>query len=311
MISDLLILTAPTASGKTELSIELSKRFPIEIISSDSRQVYKLMDIGTAKASQSELNQVKHHLIDIILPDETYSAGKFENDAKFIINQIINDKKIPLIVGGTGFYVKSLIYGLDEDNIEENIKVQTREFLKNILESEGPDKIKELLKEKDIDAYNLYSGQNIRRLTRALEFYLVNGYSITKNNINQKKLYNPKYFIISTEREILYDRINKRTIEMWENGLESEVQNLLNLGYGLHNNSLNSVGYRECIYYVNGNLSKDIAISEIQKNTRRFAKRQITWQNNQMNDSEKFLFNSSKLFDKLCIECENFLKNIS
>lgn len=311
MINDLLILTAPTASGKTGISIELSKRFPIEIISADSRQVYKLLDIGTAKASQNELNQVKHYLIDIILPDETYSAGKFEEDANIIINQIIKEKKIPLIVGGTGFYIKSLIYGLEDDKIEDKIKVQTREYLSNILESEGPEKIKELLKEKDIDAYNLYSGQNIRRLTRALEFHLVNGYSITKNNLNQVKRYNPKYFIISTDREVLYNRINKRTIEMWENGLENEVRNLLNLGYGLHNTSLDSVGYRECINYINGNISKEIAIIETQKFTRHYAKRQITWQNNQISDSEKFLFNSSEIFYNLCIECENFLKYIS
>lgn len=311
MIPDLLIITSPTASGKTSLSLELAKRFPIEIISADSRQVYKFMDIGTAKVNQKEQDIVKHHLIDIINPDENYSAGKFENDAKEIINGILDRNKIPIVVGGTGFYIKSLIYGLEEDNISNEKKDEVRTYINEILDNGGPEKLKELLKSEDKDAYVHYEGQNIRRLSRALEFFLINGYSITKQEFHSNLNYNPKYFIIDIARDKLYNNINTRTIEMWENGFEDEVRELLKMGYGLHNPSLNSVGYRECIEYINGNLIKKSAINEMQKFTRHFAKRQLTWIKNQIEEDNKICLNKDKLLDKLCIDCEKYLKNIS
>ena len=311
MNPELLILTAPTASGKTSLSIELSKRFPIEIISADSRQVYRLMDIGTAKVTSNEQNIVKHHLIDIINPDEEYSAGQFERDADLLVQKILAEKKIPLIVGGTGFYIKSLIYGLEDDNIEPEKKVEIRMYIDDLIKNDGIEGIKNILKEKDIEAYNLYQGTNLRRLSRALEYFLANNSSITMKNIIKEKKYEAKYFIINHEREILYQNINKRTLEMWSLGFENEVINLLNLGYGLHNTSLNSVGYRECINYLNSNISKELAISEMQKYTRHFAKRQITWNKNQILSTEKFENTANVVFENLCEECEKYLKKIS
>lgn len=308
-MNDLIILMAPTASGKTSLSLELAKRFPIEIISADSRQIFKYMDIGTAKVTKEEQKLVKHHLIDIINPDESYSAGSFEIYSKKIINNIISNKKIPIVVGGTGFYIKSLVYGLEDDKISDEKKKEVREYINTLLQNEGPEKIANLLKEKDILAYNYYEGNNIRRLSRALEFYLLNGYSITQQKFHSKQNYNPNYFIINTERDKLYHNINQRCIKMWDNGFQNEVENLLKMGYGLHNYSINSVGYRECISYLDNEISKEKAIEEMQKHTRHFAKRQLTWINNQIDD--KVSDTKENILDIMCIKCEKFLKNIS
>ena len=311
MIQDLIILTAPTASGKTNLVLELGKRFPIEAISADSRQIFKLMDIGTAKITFEENQKVKHHIIDIINPDEQYSAGKFETDSIIVVNEIISRKHIPIVVGGTGFYIKSLVEGIEEDNIADNKKLEVRTQINKWLDEFGVDFVKNKLQEIDPLAFRHYKGQNLRRLSRALEYFLINGESITKQIHFNKNNYNPKYFTIDTEREHLYNQINLRTIQMWELGFENEVQKLLELGYGLNNYSLNSVGYRECINYINNVISKEDAISDMQKYTRHFAKRQLTWINNQIPIENSIKLEKNALFDKMCNECENYLEIIS
>jgi len=311
MNKDLIILTAPTASGKTNLVLKLGERFPIEVISADSRQIFKYMDIGTAKITKEENEKVKHHLIDIINPDEQYSAGKFESDAITLIKEIKTRKHIPIVVGGTGFYIKSLVEGIEEDNIDETKRNEARNQIKIWQEENGFDSIKDKLKELDILAYTHYKGQNLRRISRALEFFLINGISITSQKHFNKNNFNGKYFIINTEREELYNQINLRTIQMWEMGFENEVLNLLKMGYGLHNYSLNSVGYRECINYINKIITKEEAISEMQKFTRHFAKRQLTWINNQIPEEIAIKSNKISLFDKLCNECEKFIKYFS
>lgn len=309
MNQELIILTAPTASGKTGLLIELAKEFPIEVISADSRQVFKYMDIGTAKLTYDENKIAKHHLIDIINPDELYSAGKFEKDAINIINDIKKRDKIPIVAGGTGFYIKALVDGMEEDNILDDEKKEVREKINKWRLDFGDDFLVTELKRLDNLAYNLYQGQNIRRISRALEYFLITGKSITTlehfNNVN----YIPKYFIINTEREILYEQINNRTIEMWENGFEDEVINLLNMGYSIDNYALNSVGYRECIAYLEGTMSKSMAISDMQKFTRHFAKRQMTWFNNQIDEKYSKIGNRKETLKNLINECENYSKN--
>lgn len=311
MIKDLIILTAPTASGKTNLVLELGKRFPIEAISADSRQIFKLLDIGTAKITNEENQLVKHHLIDIINPDEQYSAGKFESDSIKLIDEIISRNHIPIVIGGTGFYIKSLVEGIEDDNITDDKKLEIRTQLKTWIDNFGIDFIKNKLNELDPLAFKYYKGQNLRRLSRALEYFLLNNKSITTQVHFNKNNYNPNYFIIDTEREQLYSQINNRTIQMWELGFENEVLKLLELGYGIDNYSLNSVGYRECISYIKNDISKKEAITDMQKFTRHFAKRQLTWINNQIPIENSIKLEKNALFDNLCKECDKYFNLIS
>ncbi len=309
MTEEIIILTAPTGSGKTELLIELAKHFPIEIISADSRQIFKYMNIGTAKISSDDNLKVKHHLIDIINPDENYNAGKFENDGIKIINEIKSRKKIPIVAGGTGFYIKALIQGMEDDKLDENEKLIVRNKINNLRKENGDKYIIEELKKLDKTAHDLYQGQNIRRISRALEYFLITGNSIINLEHFSKSNFKPKYFILQTQRDILYNQINKRTIQMWDNGFEQEVINLLNMGYGLHNYALNSVGYREAIAFLENRITKDFAISEMQKFTRHYAKRQITWINNQNKNEFISLADKNEILKYLILECENYTKN--
>lgn len=273
-----IIITGPTASGKTGLSLELSKIIPIEVISADSRQIYRYMDIGTAKPNQDELKIVKHHFIDYLNPDEDYNAGKFGNEAEKIVLKILKNGKIPVVVGGSGLYIKSLCEGLF--NQEENFALHgIRSFLSEKLKEKGKDYLYEELLKIDKDAAELYKDKNPRRVLRALEYYYTYGSSITQSRKKNviKRDFKCKYLGINHERQALYDRINQRTKDMWRDGLVEETKNLLDMGYSPELNSLNTVGYKETIAYLQGKLSEDDAIAQIQRNTRRYAKRQITW----------------------------------
>jgi len=276
----LIVILGPTASGKTELSIQLSENLPIEIISADSRQIYRYLDIGTAKPTKEELSKVKHHFIDILNPDEDYNAGRFGNDAELKCNEIYKNGKLPVIVGGSGLYIKSLCEGLftEEINIDKN---QFREKLQKQFDDYGIDGLYTELKEFDKISAEKYSDKNPRRIIRALEHY----YSFKEpfSTAHEKKLikrnFNVLYFGILFERKKLYDRINLRTEQMWYAGLPVEYSKVISMGYSKDLNSLNSVGYKECASYYKGKFTKDLALEEIKKNTRRYAKRQMTWFN--------------------------------
>ncbi len=273
-----IIITGPTASGKTGLSLNLSKIIPIEVISADSRQIYRYMDIGTAKPNQDELKSVKHHFIDYLNPDEDYNSGKFGNEAEKIVLEILKNGKIPVVVGGSGLYIKSLCEGLF--NQEENFALHgIRSFLSEKLKEKGKDYLYEELLKIDKDAAELYKDKNPRRVLRALEYYYTYGSSITQSRQKNviKRGFKYTYFGINHERQTLYDRINLRTKNMWRDGLVDETKNILDKGYSPELNSLNTVGYKETIAYLQGKLSEYNAIAQIQKNTRRYAKRQITW----------------------------------
>ncbi len=276
--SKVIVITGPTASGKTSLSVRLSEYADIEIISADSRQVYKYLDIGTAKPDEDELKAVKHHFIDILYPDEYFSAGEFAKQARIVIREIFNRNKIPVIVGGSGLYIQAVCEGLFEGNENIEKREQTRKLLYKELELNGKDALYDKLKALDEEAALLYPDKNARRVIRALEHILTTGElfsdSIKKNQLNNL---NCLYFGINFERNILYERINQRVDWMLKNGLIEETKNVLNLGYSAELNSLNTVGYKEIISYFDGNISLDVAIEEIKKNTRRYAKRQITW----------------------------------
>jgi tRNA dimethylallyltransferase len=272
------VIIGQTASGKTATSIELSKLLDIEIISADSRQIYKYLDIGTAKPSVEELKTVQHHFIDNVLPDEYYSAGMFGRQASEKIELIYNAGKLPIVVGGSGLYIKALCEGFFEET--ENIPTnEIRNELTNKFENEGIDVLYEELKRIDKISADLYCDKNPRRIIRALEFFNERGYPISqaKEKFAGSRNFEPIYFGVKFDREVIYNRINQRTEQMWAKGLADEVKYILSLGYSPDLNSLNTVGYKEVIQYLNGIISGKDAIELIKKNTRNYAKRQMTW----------------------------------
>jgi tRNA dimethylallyltransferase len=278
----LIVIAGATASGKTAASLELAKSLDIEIISADSRQVYKHLNIGTAKPEQDELATVPHHFIDFLELNENYSAGEFGNQAYQKALEIHKRGKIPVVVGGSGLYIKGLCEGFFDDFIEEKVEessILIRKKLQNDLENFGIDYLYNELNQIDKRLYDLYSDKNPRRILRALEFYYKNGISLSEaqKNKTNRELIQPIYFAIDFPREKLYERINLRVEKMWQNGLVEETKKVLALGYSENLNSLNTVGYKETIAFLKGKISEKEAISEIQKNTRHYAKRQLTW----------------------------------
>lgn len=274
----LIVITGPTACGKTAVSLELSFILDIEIISADSRQIYKYLDIGTAKPTKEELNQVKHYFIDIIEPDDYYSAGIFGIQAKEIALNVLKKGKIPVVVGGSGLYIKALCEGLfmeNKGNIDKNIREKIRERFINYSKEEL---YKELL-QVDSESAKKYSDMNPRRTQRALEFYYIFGYPISEAFKNQSfpNDFNILYYGIYVERRRLYEIINERCEKMWSDGLVEETEKILKMGYSSNLNSLNTVGYKEAIGYIKGDYNKSDAMNLMKQNTRRYAKRQITW----------------------------------
>lgn len=276
-----IVICGATASGKTEIGLELAKHLTSEIISADSRQVYKHLDIGTAKPKKSELDAIPHHFIDFLDLDAVYSAGEFGNQAYQKVIEISAKGKMPIVVGGSGLYIKGLCEGFFDANIEnaEENQTQIRQELELDLKEKGIDFLYKKLKDVDKPLYELYSDKNPRRILRALEYYLSNKIPLSEaqKNKTERELIQPIYFAIDLPREILYERINQRVEKMWQNGLVQETEKVLKLGYSKTLNSLNTVGYKETIAFLRGKFSEEEAISEIQKNTRHYAKRQLTW----------------------------------
>ena len=274
----MVILTGPTAVGKTELSIRLAKAVNAEIISADSMQVYQKMDIGTAKIRPEEMQGVRHYLVDELDPSEEFHVAKFQEMAKDALHQIYGKGKIPLIVGGTGFYIQGLLY--DIDFTKEDGDKSYREFLNQKAKSEGNDVLHQMLHEIDPVSAEKIHQNNVKRVIRALEFYKMNGYPISRHNeeeANKQSPYNFVYFVLNHQRDILYDRINRRVDLMMQEGLIDEVRKLKEEGYKKSMVSMQGIGYKEVFEYLEGNLSLDETIDTIKKDTRHFAKRQLTW----------------------------------
>ena len=277
----LIILTGPTAVGKTELSIRLAKEVGGEIISADSMQVYRHMDIGTAKIKPEEMDGVPHHLIDILDPKEDFNIYLFQKYAKAAMKQIYERGNIPIIVGGTGFYIQSIIYDI-EFNDENNAGTESvyRKELNDFYEKNGAAKLHELLREIDPISADTIHENNVKRVIRALEFYKENGYPISKHNEEQRQKESPydfTYFVLNQNRDILYSRIEKRIDIMVNNGLIDEVKFLLDYGCTPDMVSMQGLGYKEIIPYINGEYSLEDAIYILKRDTRHFAKRQLTW----------------------------------
>ncbi|MFV3012017.1 tRNA (adenosine(37)-N6)-dimethylallyltransferase MiaA [Clostridium botulinum] len=277
---DLLIIAGPTAVGKTDISIELAEKLNGEIISADSMQIYKYMDIGSAKITKDEMKGIPHHLIDVVKPHEEFNVSSFKVLAEKSIKDIWNRGKLPIIAGGTGLYINSLIYNYDFTDADRDEKY--REYLTKLAEDKGKEYVHSLLKDIDEKSYEKLYPNDLKRVVRALEVYKITGKSISEyTKENEKKLYdipyNVNYFVLNMNREVLYERINKRVDIMMGKGLIEEVKKLESMGYTPDMQSMKGIGYKEVLFYLNGDISLDEAIYLIKKGSRNYAKRQLTW----------------------------------
>lgn len=274
----LIILAGPTASGKTAVSVDLAKRIGGEIISADSMQIYRGMDIGTAKITADEMQGVKHYLINVSDPKEDFNIVKFQNMVKCSIEEIKKNGHIPILVGGTGFYIQSVIYDINFDKEDDNGSI--RKVLEEEYDKMGADFMYEKLKKIDsISAENIHKN-NKKRIIRAIEYFLINNALISEHNELQRKKTSPydfRFFVLNPKRDILYDRINKRVDKMVEKGLVDEVKSLIESGLSIDNISMQGIGYKEIVEYLEGNIPLDKAVENIKQNTRHMAKRQVTW----------------------------------
>lgn len=277
-----IVIGGPTASGKTQLAIEWALKINGEIISCDSRQIYKYMDIGTAKPTLEERNLIPHHLIDIIYPDEIMSAGEFQKLARACIEDIYRRGKVPLLVGGTGLYIRAVIRDI---NFPPKVDESIREMIKEKVKKEGLSRVYEELQRIDPVTANKISPNDEIRITRALEVYYATGRPISyyRRGIDvDYPEYNIVYFVLNPPRDLLYKRIEERVDKMIKLGLIEETKYILSLGYSPELPSLQTLGYREIIKYIHGMYSLESAVEEIKKETRRYAKRQLTWFRNEI-----------------------------
>lgn len=278
MKKPLIILTGPTAVGKTKASINLAKAIGGEIISADSMQVYRHMDIGSAKITPEEMQGVKHHLIDVLEPDEEFHVVKFQRLAKKAMEEIYAKGKIPIVVGGTGFYIQALLY--DIDFTENNEDTAYRQELEHIADTKGAEYLHEMLKAVDEKSAQNIHANNVKRVIRALEFFKQTGQKISEHNEKEREKKSPYqfcYFVLNDIREHLYKRIELRIDEMLKEGLVAEVEMLKEKGYTREMTSMQGLGYKEILDYLNGVFSLEEAVYILKRDTRHFAKRQITW----------------------------------
>ncbi len=274
----LIILSGPTATGKTDLSVLFAMQHDLEIISADSAQVYKGMDIGSAKIRPEEKKGIPHHLIDVCDISEDYSAFRFKDMAEKAIAGIYERGKIPLVVGGTGFYIQALLKGVnfDDDGPDE----EYRNALQITAEEKGSSFLHDMLKEVDPESADKIPEGNIKRVIRALEYHHLTGRKISEHNEKESRrdsVYNAAYFVLTDKRELMYERIDKRVDKMIDEGLEGEVRSLLENGADPASTAMQAIGYKEMIPYIKGEYSLDEAIYQIKLRTRHFAKRQVTW----------------------------------
>ncbi len=272
-----VVICGPTASGKTALSIELAKKINGEIVSADSMQIYKDMNIGTAKPTKEEMQGIKHYLLDYVLPDTRFSVAQYKQDAKKAIKEILTKGKIPIIVGGTGLYVDSLIYEIEYNDIK--IDENYRKELEKIVEKQGLETLYKMALKIDFEAMQKISSNDKKRIMRVLEIYKATGKTKTEQEIESKKKpveYDYKIFAINWDREVLYQRINKRVDIMIEQGLIEEVKNILSK-YEKFPTAMQGLGYKEVVDYLNGLCTKEEMTEKIKMETRRYAKRQLTW----------------------------------
>ncbi len=298
----LVILTGPTAVGKTKLSIELAKAINAEIISADSMQVYKHMDIGTAKIKPEEMEGVKHYLVDEFDPNDEFNVVKFQTYAKRYMDDIYSRGKIPLIVGGTGFYIQSIIK--DVDFTKNDADTSYRYELEQLANEKGATYLHEMLASIDEESARSIHENNIKKVIRALEYYQQTGQKISEHNLEQSEKCSPYdfvYFVLNDDREKLYHKIELRIDEMVEEGLIEEVSQLKEMGYSRELVSMQGLGYKEILAYLEGECTLEEAIYTLKRDTRHFAKRQLTWFRREHNvtwvEKEKFNYDTNKILE--------------
>lgn len=271
------VIGGPTASGKSKLAVELAKKVNGEIISADSMQIYKEMNIGTAKVNKEEMQGVQHYLVDFVSPDERYSVSNFKKDAEKAIEKILEKGKTPIVVGGTGLYIDSLIYGIEFQN--EEVDLEYREKLNKIADEKGLESLYKKAQEIDPEAMKKISINDRKRIIRVLEIYHKTGKTKTEQELQSRKnevKYEYKVFAITMNREKLYERIEKRIDFMIEQGLIEEVKQILEK-YHTFPTAMQGLGYKEVVEYLEGSCTKEEMIEKIKKETRHYAKRQLTW----------------------------------
>ncbi|GHU43397.1 tRNA dimethylallyltransferase [Clostridia bacterium] len=274
----LIILSGPTAVGKTALSIKLAQKINGAIISADSMQIYRHMDIGSAKITTEEMQGIPHYLIDELEPTDEFNVFRFQQMAKTYIEQIRQAGKIPILTGGTGFYLQSILYDIDFTK-EETDSIYRKE-LTDLAKEQGSGVLHKMLQMVDPIAAEQIHENNEKRLIRALEFHHLSGEKISAHNEKESQKESPyafSYFVLSMERSILYERINRRADQMMAQGLLGEVQTLKNMGLNCGMTSMQGLGYKELLDYLDGLCSLEEAVFRIKRDTRHFAKRQLTW----------------------------------
>lgn len=274
----MIILTGPTAVGKTDLSIQLAKAMNGEIISADSMQVYRHMDIGSAKVTPEEMDGVPHHLIDVLEPEEEFNVVVFQKLAKEALTGIYERGHIPIIVGGTGFYIQALLY--DIDFTENDGDTAIRRELEKLAQTQGAGCLHQMLQEIDPESAASIHQNNVKRVIRAIEFYRQTGKKISLHNEQEREKQSPYqflYYVLDTDRKTLYERIDRRVDLMMEHGLVDEVKHLADMGCTRDMVSMQGLGYKEILDYLSGEIPLEKAVYILKRDTRHFAKRQITW----------------------------------
>lgn len=273
-MNKIIIIAGPTASGKSQLAVDIAKKLSTYVLSADSMQIYKGMDIGTAKITESEMQGVKHYIIDVVRPNNKFSVSNYMNYAKPLIETIHNQNKIPVICGGTGLYIDAILYPLTmgakddivKNRLQEEYEKLGAEYMHSILNAIDP-----------VEAQKVHAN-NVKRVLRALEIFELTGQTKTEQTDRTKNLnYDTLLIVLNPDRDVMYDRINKRVDKMFNDGLEDEIKRLLDSGITFDCQSMQAIGYKEFKQYFDGNITKDELIDEIKKNTRHYAKRQVTW----------------------------------
>ncbi len=308
----LVILTGPTAVGKTRLSVKLAKEIGGEIISADSMQVYRHMDIGSAKITKEEMEGIPHYLVDILDPKENFNVFLFQKLAKKAMEQIYENGHIPILVGGTGFYIQSVLYDIDFEENEGDSAY--RKELEALSVEKGAAYLHDMLKKVDARSAEQIHKNNVKRVIRALEYFHQTGTPISGHNDMERAKESPYdfcYFVLNDRRELLYERIEKRVDQMLSHGLVEEVQKLKEMGCSMEHISMQGLGYKEILGYLDGQYDLERAVYLIKRDTRHFAKRQLTWFNRERDvifiDKEAFDRQDEKILDymKECMKNRN------
>lgn len=305
----LIILTGPTAVGKTKLSIELAKAVNGEIISADSMQVYKHMDIGSAKIKKEEMCGVPHHLIDVLEPDEEFHVVRFQEMAKQAMEEIYAKGKVPILAGGTGFYIQAVVKDIDFS--KETEKSPVREELEKLAEEKGYEYLHERLQQVDPKSAEKIHANNVKRVIRALEYFELTGKPISLHNEEEaakESPYNVAYFVLNDVRERLYERIDARVDAMLQEGLVEEVSGLAKKGYTKDMVSMQGLGYKEILSYLDGSYTLDEAVYILKRDTRHFAKRQLTWFKREKDviwvNKQDFHYEENEILNYILENCE-------